>query len=548
MGEVMRTLLVNPELPVCFWTFEKTCELSGAKAMVPPLGLITVAALLPIEWDLRLVDLNARALTEQDWEWADLVMFSAMLVQKESLLTLIREARKRGKTTVAGGAYPTSVPEEVLDAGVDFLVRGEAEDTMPLLLSALRNGAKGAVFEEPVKPDLTKSPVPRFDLLRFDDYTLLAIQTSRGCPFECEFCDVVNLYGRKTRHKSPDQILKELETLYGLGWRRGVFICDDNFVGDKRHARAVLHKLIPWMKSHGEPFTFMTQASVNLGQDSDLINLLTEANISRILVGVESPDENVLALTRKHQNLRHPLAESLSNMNRNGLSVIAGFVIGFDQENAGAGNRICKFVEELGIPMVMLNILYVLPNTCLWNRLKQEGRLLQDTNDATMMGGKLNYIPTRPESQIIGEYLQAVDRLYEPSAFLHRAYRYYLAMRPTRLALARQKGENVPSLMPIERTASSQKLLERPSGIAKFFWRHGVRSPSRYQFWRQLVGMYRANPSRMRSYLGACDLGENLFRFREFVHRQMTSGGKNNRPIAALNWTRRPEIKGRIVG
>ena len=330
---------------------------------------------LPAEWELRLADLNTRKLTEQDWEWADLIMFTAMLVQKESLLALIREAVKRGKTTVAGGAYPTSIPEEVLDAGVDFLVQGEAEDAMPLFLAALRDGAKSAVFEEPVEPDLTKSPVPRFDLLRFDDYTTLTMQTSRGCPFECEFCDVVNLYGRKTRHKTPDQVLTELETLYGLGWRKEVFICDDNFVGDKRHAHAVLHKIIPWMKNHGEPFSFTTQASVNLGQDKDLIDRLTEANISRIVVGVESPDENVLALTRKHQNIRHPLAQSLSNMNHNGLFVIASFIIGFDQEREGAGNRICEFVEELGIPMVTLNTLSILPNTCLWDRLKQEGRL-----------------------------------------------------------------------------------------------------------------------------------------------------------------------------
>ncbi len=522
----MRALLVNPELPVCFWTFKKNCELNGAKAMAPPLGLITVAALLPTEWELRLVDLNTRKLTEQDWEWADLIMFTAMLVQKESLLALIREAGKRGKTTVAGGPYPTSVPEEVLEAGVDFLLRGEAEDSMPLFLVALHNGVKSAVFEEPVKPDLTKSPVPRFDLLRFGDYLTLAIQTSRGCPFECEFCDVVNLYGRKTRHKTPEQVLKELETIYSLGWRDEVFICDDNFIGVKKHALAVLHKLIPWMKNHGEPFSFTTQASVNLGQDNDLINLMTEANISHIVVGVESPDENVLALTRKHQNIRHPLAQSLSNMNRNGLSVIASFIIGFDQESEGAGNRICEFVEELGVPMVTLNILSVLPNTCLWDRLKREGRLLLDTNDGTFMASKLNYVPTRPESQIIGEYLQAVNRLYDPSTYLDRAYRYFLAMRPTRLALARQKGENAPSLTPVEPIASSQKMME-PWGIAKFFWRQGVRSQCRFQFWRQLAGMYRMNPSRMISYLNTCGMGEDMFLFREFAHRQMTSGGKN---------------------
>jgi radical SAM superfamily enzyme YgiQ (UPF0313 family) len=523
----MRTLLVNPELPVCFWTFKEAYELNGVKAMAPPLGLITIAALLPTEWELRLVDMNTRTLTEEDWEWAELVMFSAMLVQRESLLALIREAKRRGKATVAGGPYPTSVPEEILDAGVDFLVRGEAEDTMASFLFALEKGTKRQVFEEPIKPDLTKSPVPRFDLLRFEDYATLAIQTSRGCPFECEFCDVVNLYGHKTRHKTPDQVLKELEVLYSLGWRREVFVCDDNFVGDKKHAHAILHRLIPWMKKHGEPFTFATQASVNLGQDIDLINLLTEANISRIIVGVESPDEKVLALTRKHQNIRHPLTESLRNMNRNGLTVIGSFIIGFDQESEGAGDRICEFVEELGIPLVTVNILSPLPNTRLWERLKREGRLCEDTKDGSFMSKKLNYVPTRPESQIIGEYLLAMNRLYEPSAYLRRAYRYFLAMRPTRLALARQKGEIVPSLAPIEPVDSSKKMIEEPSGTAKFFWRQGVYSRNRFQFWRQLLGMYRKNPSRVISYLLICSLGEDLFRFREIAHRQMTSNGKD---------------------
>ena len=518
----MRALLINPELPVCFFTFKQTCELNNARAMIPPLGLVTVAALLPGEWELRLIDLNTRKLTEQDWEWADLVLFSAMLVQRESLLELIREARRRGKTTVAGGPYPTSVPEEVIEAGIDFLIRGEAEDTIELLISALRNGVKKALFEESGKPDLAKSPVPRFDLLRLRDYDSLAIQTSRGCPFECEFCDVVNLYGRKTRHKTPDQVVKELETLYDLGWRSDIFICDDNFVGDKKHAQAVLHKLIPWMKSHGEAFSFMTQASVNLGQDNDLMDLLTEANISRILVGVESPDEEVLALNRKHQNIRHPLAESLHNMNLRGLSVVASFVIGFDQEKEGAGKRICEFVEELNIPLVTLNILGILPNTSLWERLKREGRLIQVTNDGSFMARKLNYVPTRPESQIIGEYLEAVNRLYDPSAYLSRAYRYYLDMRPTRLALEGQEGEGIYSLAPVEYIPSTRKRTTL-SLFVKFFWQMGVRSPARIKFWRQFAGMYRKNPSRMLRYLTTCGLGINLFAFREFAERQMNS-------------------------
>ena len=262
----MRVLLINPEFPGSFWSLQQSCELLGRKTLMPPLGLLTLAALLPADWELRLVDLNARPLRPDDWDWAELVMLSGMIVQREGLLNLIREAKARHKTVVVGGPFATSVPQEILEAGADFLVRGEGETTIPLWLAAWQAGETHGVIEPDGRPEMTLSPVPRFDLLNLDDYIIVGIQTSRGCPFNCEFCDIVNLYGRKPRYKSPDQVLAELETLFNLGWRREVFICDDNFIGNQTHARAILKKLIPWMKSHGEPFSFWTQASANLGQ------------------------------------------------------------------------------------------------------------------------------------------------------------------------------------------------------------------------------------------------------------------------------------------
>lgn len=253
----MRALLVCPEFPLSFWSFRKAVRFRGNKTTNPPLGLLTVAALLPREWELRLADLNARRLMDDDWQWADLILISAMYIQREGLLALVREAKRRGKTVVAGGPHPTSLPEAALEAGCDFVVRGEGENTIPLLLEAMKNGKTGIV-ENHERPDLTTSPIPRFDLLRLDDYDTMTIQTSRGCPFDCEFCDVVSLFGRKPRYKTPQQVIAELEFLYRLGARGAVFFCDDNFIGSKPHARALLQELTPWLKSRGEPFTFLT--------------------------------------------------------------------------------------------------------------------------------------------------------------------------------------------------------------------------------------------------------------------------------------------------
>ena len=508
-----KALLINPPYLESFWSFKQLCQNTGAKAMAPPLGLMTVAALLPREWQLRLVDVNTRPLMESDWQWGDLVLLTGMLAQKEGLLALIREAKARGKTVVVGGPYPTSVPERVLAAGADFLVRGEAENLLDELLAVLKEGKPQKVLESSSKPAMTSSPVPRFDLIQPSDYLTMCIQTSRGCPYNCEFCDVVSLYGRKPRYKHPDQVMTELESLYQLGWRREVFFADDNFIGNKDHARAILQKLIPWMKSRGEPFGFWTQASVDLGQDPGLVDLLTAANFDNVIVGVETPDPKVLATTRKHQNIQNPLDQSLTNIMNNGLGVVASFMIGFDGEQPGAVDRICDFVERNHIPLVTLNTLQVFPNTALWQRLKREGRLLEEKTTGDMEGGRLNYLPTRSEAEILGEYARGIDFLCEPSRFLRRAYRHMLAMRPTRQALGlEEKGNHLAEEkndLPGKRTEFREL-----AAALKFFWRQGVRANYRGQFWRQLVDVYRRNPSRLMQYLNLCAQGENMFQRR----------------------------------
>jgi len=439
----MRVLLVSPKSENSFWTFAEACRLAGRKALCPPVGLLTVAAMLPPEWELRLVDLQARPLTEADWRWADMVMITGMVVHRRSFKETVAEAKRRGKVVVAGGPYPTCMADDARAAGCDFLVRGEAENTLPALLAALKEGRSCGVFEHPEKPDMRTSPVPRFDLLRIEDYSVMSVQTSRGCPFDCEFCDVITLYGRKTRFKSPEQVIAELETLHRLGYRGEVFISDDNFIGNKAHARALLARLTAWNKARGVPFGYGTQASVNLGQDPQMIDLMTAANFGYVFVGIESPDQDVLASAHKFHNIQNPLVESLNNITRNGLSVIGSFILGMDGEKPGAGERICSFVELTGLPLVMINTLQVPPDTSLWKRLARENRLLLDRGSGeTTTVPLLNYVPLRPEADILNDHRRAWDYLYEPSRFLARNYRYHLSIRPTRAAMA--KGGGLP--------------------------------------------------------------------------------------------------------
>lgn len=521
----MGALLINPEIPISFWSFRKSREAVGAKALVPPLGLLTAAALLPQEWEFRVADLQTRSLTEDDWAWADMVLVTAMLVQKPSFLSVIREAKRRQKTVVVGGPYPTSVPEASLEAGADFLVRGEGENTIPRFLAALNQGSPGGVIENDQKPDISQSPIPRYDLVHPDHYSTVGIQTSRGCPFDCEFCDVVHLYGHRPRYKHPDQVIGELETLYDLGWRRELFVADDNFIGNIPHAKAILEKLIPWMEEKGKPFSIWTQTSLNLGRHVEMIDLMTQANFSTVVIGVESPDEELLALNRKYQNIRNPLEESINTIRDHGLTVVASFVLGFDQEKRGAGERICSFVERTAVPMPAINLLHIYPNTSLWNRMIDEGRLREQWTD--LVEPKLNFVPTRPESEIIDEYVQALEYLYEPSRFLWRAYRYYSKMRPTRRALARKQGKSLPTETSRSRPPFKYQLREIWAFL-QLLWQYGITGDCRIQFWSQFFDLLRTNPTRVRRYLAACFNGQSILEFRDQLKR---AARKRNRDM-----------------
>lgn len=516
-GRTMQNvLMINPPLPLSFWSFSETLAMTGKKALLPPLGLLTVAALLPRDWNIRLVDCNVRPLGEDDWRGIDLVMVTGMLVQRESLLECIAQAKARGILSAAGGAYPTTAPQEVLDAGCDFLIQGEGETTIPALVAALEAGQRSGAFVCREKPALADSPTPRFDLVSLGDYESLSLQTSRGCPFACEFCDIVSLFGRAQRHKTPDQVIGELEAIRRLGFRGTVFVADDNFIGNRPRAVALLARIIEWQAEHGEPFNFITQASVNLGQDVPLIDLLTAANFSYVFVGIESPDDDVLTAARKHQNVRNPLLDSLRAINANGLSVIGSFILGMDGETPGAGARMQAFAEAADLPWVMINVLRALPQTALWDRLLAEGRL-HDGIEESGWDALTNFTPLRPIETIFAEQVAALTALYTPSAYLGRVLRATLAMRPTRASL--------PGAAPRPKADPAQDIPQRnPSPditpLLRLIWRQGVVGEARRQFWRQLAIVAWRNPSRLRRYIVLCGMGENLFSFVRHIEAQ----------------------------
>jgi radical SAM superfamily enzyme YgiQ (UPF0313 family) len=514
----LKILMINPDFPPSYWSFPEQLKFQAAKTMLPPLGLLTVAAILPQHWEIRLVDLAAQPATDLDWAWADLVMLSGMLIQKDELLVLIREAKRRGKTVVTGGPYATSVPDEPLAAGCDFVVKGEAENTIPILIEKLKQGQLNGVIEYPEKPDVSQTPVPRFDLIDFRNYASLGIQTSRGCPFDCEFCDIVNLYGSKPRYKTSSQIISELDAIYKLGWRSTVFICDDNFIGSRKHAKSLLKDMNTWMKDHSSPFSFITQASVNLGQDKEMIDLMTEPNFSTVFVGLESPDEDVLAIANKFQNIRNPMLESVRNINKNGLTVLGSFIIGFDGERPGAGQRIASFVDIANIPVVMINKLQAAPNTKLWDRLKKEKRLCEQLGSGNSTIGEMNFLPSRPETDIDREFVALWDEVYDASNFLRRTYNYYLTMRPTRKAMAKLEGrKSAPESITPRSGVSLYKSLLDLSHLLRLCWLQGVVSKARVQYWKQFFGILRRNPSRFVQYLTACAMGEDMFELKRKI-------------------------------
>jgi radical SAM superfamily enzyme YgiQ (UPF0313 family) len=398
----------------------------GARYSETPLGLVTVAALLPADWEVRLVDRNVSELRAGDLAWADVVMTGGMLPQQRDALEVIRLAHGAGKPVVVGGPDVTATPE--VYATADFQVLGEAEEILAGFVADFEAGARNGRYAAQSFPDVTRSPLPRFDLLELRHYIYVGVQFSRGCPFDCEFCNVIELNGRRPRTKTVEQVLAELEALRALGYRGLVNFVDDNLIGNRGKAKTVLRALAAWLAERGYPFEFSTEATLNLADDDELLALMKGANFFAVFVGIETPDPAALVEAHKMQNTRRDIAESIRKIHRAGIFVNAGFIIGFDAERASVADAMVDCIEATAIPVCMVGLLYALPGTRLERRLKSEGRLRGDTylaqeDDADQCTSGLNYETRRPRQEMLSDYRKVLERIYTPEAYFGRVRR-----------------------------------------------------------------------------------------------------------------------------
>lgn len=416
-GDAMKVLMVNPEFPDTYWSFRHALPFERKRCAFPPLGLLTVSALLPKSWQRRLIDLNVRSLKSSEIAWADIVFVTGMLVQKESLHDVVRRCKAQGKRVVLGGPYVTTTIEDLPQA--DHIFVGEAETTLPQFIEDLERGEAKRTYQASERPPLSTTPVADFHLADLKRYSAMSVQYSRGCPFNCEFCDIIEIYGRVPRTKSNQQMIAELDALLRLGWRGTLFIVDDNFIGNKKNVRRLLPELAAWQKRNGYPFSLLTEASVNLADDDELLENMRQAGFHKVFLGIETPVEESLKEAQKSQN-RGNLLDSVGKIQSYGMEVMAGFIVGFDNDPEDVFERQINFIRESAIPLAMVGLLTALPDTQLWRRLEREGRLLGESS-GNNTNCSLNFVPKMDPTRLIEGYQSIMRTIYSSREYYARA-------------------------------------------------------------------------------------------------------------------------------
>ncbi|MGC8830162.1 MAG: B12-binding domain-containing radical SAM protein [Verrucomicrobiia bacterium] len=482
----MNILLVSPKTPETFWSFRYVLHFISKKASYPPLGLLTVAAMLPREWNLRLVDLNVKNdISEEDLKWADFVMLSAMIVQKKSVSEIIQKCQRFNKKIIAGGALFTTSYENYPQ--IQHFVLGEAENVIEELVSDLKSGNLKHIYFSDKKPDLTKTPIPRWDLIKMRDYAAMSVQFSRGCPFDCEFCDITAIFGRVPRTKSPLQLILELESLRKLGWKDTVFIVDDNFIGNKKQTRELLKEIILWRRKTGAKMTFLTEASVNLADDPELCRLMVEAGFVKIFVGIETPSPEALVECRKMQNQGRDLVRVVKTLQQYGFEVMGGFIVGFDNDPPDIFQQQFEFIQKSGVVTAMVGLLTVLPKTKLYHRLFKEGRITEDSSGDNTRPD-VNFEPKLNRQFLKENYRQLMKKLYSPSVYYKRVRTFLSTYRP----------------------AGAKIRISRDDFIAfiKSIWFLGVRDKEgRKEYWKLFWTTLLTQPAKFRNAIELAIIG-----------------------------------------
>ncbi len=487
----MRVLLVQPLFPMTYWGFHYSLPLLKSETAHTPLGLLTVAALLPAHWELELVDLNIETLTDAMISRADALLLSGMLVQAPSMLEVLQRARRLRTRTIVGGPACTTSPE--LFASADHIFQGEAEGRIESVVRAVEEPGAPHVLETvpAVRPPLSKAVVPRFDLAKIGMYRSMSVQYSRGCPYSCEFCDVIELFGRVPRVKSPELVLAELEALYATGFRGSVFIVDDNFIGNKRSVKQLLPRLIAFQEERGRPFSFYTEASVNLAADAELLRMMVDASFCSVFVGIETPSVAALAGAGKKQNVGVDLRAAVETITRAGIDVMGGFIVGFDTDTVETFEAQRAFLEDLPVPVAMVGILMALPGTALWKRLTREGRLERRCNGDQFT--RPNFVPTMGEVEVLRGYAALMRELYSNEGYYRRAAAMVDTLGAPRFA--------------------AKITLDELMLVARCVLHVGVLSDRRVPFLRLMVRGLRRGGAGLRAATTAAVVGEHMIRY-----------------------------------